>query len=67
MTELCCVCVCCNIKTVNIFNAVLLLNSSQDMQQVIQGGPRKSSPPPICTCPCDILSLTLVIFSLWHL
>jgi hypothetical protein len=30
----------------------------------IQGGPRKSSPPPVCTCPCDILSLALVIFSL---
>jgi hypothetical protein len=34
---------------------------------MVQGGPRKSSPPPVCTCPCDILSLALVIFSLWHL
>jgi hypothetical protein len=32
----------------------------------IQGGPRKSSPPPVCTCPCDILSLALVIFSLFN-
>jgi hypothetical protein len=31
---------------------------------MIQNGPRKSSPPPVCTCPCDILSLALVIFSL---
>ena len=22
----------------------------------VQGGPRKSSPPSFCTCPCDILS-----------
>jgi hypothetical protein len=31
---------------------------------LLQGGPRKSSPHPVCTCPCDILSLALVIFSL---
>jgi hypothetical protein len=31
---------------------------------IIQNWPRKSSPPPVCTCSCDILSLALVIFSL---
>jgi hypothetical protein len=31
----------------------------------VQAGPRKSSPPPVCTCPCDILSLALVYCVEW--